>query len=57
VSRRLRADPATAHIPIIAMSAQDRLDTTGATLQANDRVAKPFRLDRLFEKVAHWASA
>ncbi len=30
VSRRLRADPATAHIPIVGMSAHDRLRVAGA---------------------------
>jgi CheY-like chemotaxis protein len=55
VSKRLRANPRTAHIPIIAMSAQDRLRSTGGLLTANDRLPKPFDLDRLYETVARWS--
>lgn len=57
VSRRLRADPATADIPIIVMSAQDRLRTTSALMQIDDRLPKPFDLDRLYATVARWAKA
>jgi CheY-like chemotaxis protein len=55
VSQRLRADPATAGIPIIALSAQDRLDSVAAALRVNDRLPKPFHLTRLYEKVAQWS--
>jgi CheY-like chemotaxis protein len=57
VSRRLRADPATAHIPIIVMSAQDRLRATGPLLPVNDRLPKPFEIATLYAKVARWAEA
>lgn len=56
VSRRLRADPTTASIPIIAMSAQDRLQATLTLMPVDDRLPKPFSLERLYEKVAHWTS-
>ncbi|MDB5077198.1 MAG: two component transcriptional regulator, winged helix family [Chloroflexi bacterium] len=54
VSRMLRADPRTADIPIIAMSAHDRLRSIGAKMAVNDGLPKPFMLNQLFEKVAHW---
>jgi len=57
VSRRLRADPATAHIPIIVMSAQDRLRATGPLLPVNDRLPKQFEIVTLYATVARWAQA
>ena len=57
VSQRLRADPATAHIPIIAMSAQDRLQAAEPSMSADDRLPKPFDLNRLFATVARWATS
>ncbi len=57
VSRRLRADPATAGIPIIVMSAQDRLRATGPLLPVNDRLPKPFEIAALYATVARWAQA
>jgi CheY-like chemotaxis protein len=54
VSRRLRADPTTAHIPIIAMSGAPQLLTAFAV---NDRLAKPFGLDQLCATVAYWMRA
>ena len=57
VSRRLRADPVTARIPIIAMSAQHNLDAAVARMLVNDRLPKPFELDQLYDTVARWAHA
>jgi len=54
ISRRLRADPATADIPIIVMSAMDRLATTVRQLPVNDHLAKPFALRALIDAVARW---
>jgi CheY-like chemotaxis protein len=54
VSRRLRADPATAGIPIILMSAQYDLRSLSADLPVQERLAKPFDLDRLSELIARW---
>ena len=56
VSHRLRDDPATADIPIIVMSAQDRLRATAALMPVNDRLPKPFDLVNLYATVAQWAS-
>jgi two-component system alkaline phosphatase synthesis response regulator PhoP len=55
VSRRLRADPTTARIPIIAMSADDRLRAVGREMAADERLPKPFKIDHLCNVVARWA--
>ena len=49
VTRRLKADPATAGIPIVAVSAMARLDDREAALAAgcDEFVRKPFELDDL----------
>jgi CheY-like chemotaxis protein len=52
MSRRLRADPATAHIPIIALSATPQWLPA---LPVNDRLTKPFKLGHLLAKVRYWA--
>ncbi len=57
VSRRLRDDPVTAEIPIVVMSAQDRLRATAALMPIDDRLPKPFDLERLFATVERWTSA
>ena len=54
VSRRLRADPTTALIPIVAMSAHRRLQATAGVMAANDRLPKPFNLDDLYATVERW---
>ncbi len=55
VSQRLRADPVTAGIPIVAMSAQERLHASASLMPVNDRLAKPFELTALYSVVSHWA--
>jgi two-component system, cell cycle response regulator DivK len=49
VTRQLKADPATASIPIVAVSALARPDDREAALAAgcDDFVRKPFELDEL----------
>lgn len=57
VSQRLRDNPTTAGIPIVVMSAQDRITTTGSLMLVDDRLPKPFDLDVLFSTVAKWTSS
>ncbi len=54
VSQRLRADPATAAIPIVAMSAQERLHATSSFMPVDDRLPKPFEIAGLYDVVARW---
>ena len=56
VSRHLRADPAIACIPIIAMSAGENLVRMSATWY-DDQLPKPFELDDLYVVVERWADA
>ena len=55
VCRLLRADPLTAAIPVIALSAAHNLHAHAATMAANDYLTKPFDLSELLAKVAAWA--
>lgn len=57
VSRRLRARPDTRAIPIIAMSAIDRLQERAAELRADALLPKPFDLDALLAMVARLLAA
>ena len=58
-SRQIRADPACAGLPIVAMTA----DVVGAARQEclragmNDFISKPFSPESLFPVVARWATA
>lgn len=53
VCRQLRAAPATAHLPIIFLTARTELDDVihGFALGANDYVSKPFRPPELLARV------
>jgi DNA-binding response OmpR family regulator len=51
---RLRADPATAHIPIILMSTRQDLRALSARLPVDDELPKPFGLDELYAIVDRW---
>jgi CheY-like chemotaxis protein len=54
VSQHAQADPATAHIPIIALSATPQWLPA---LPVNDRLSKPFKLGHLLAKVRYWVRA
>jgi two-component system alkaline phosphatase synthesis response regulator PhoP len=54
VSKQLRADPATAHIPIVAISATTHLRALAGQMPIDDRLPKPFDLDALSTIVARW---
>jgi len=55
VSRRLRDQESTAKIPIIVMSAKDRLKATTARMRINDQLSKPFGLSQLYAVVRRWS--
>lgn len=55
VSQRLRSDPKTAGIPIVVMSAQDRIQSLRGRMPLDDRLPKPFDLARLYAVVQRWA--
>ena len=57
ICRQLRADPTTATIPVIAMSAATNLEAVMGLSLFNDQLAKPFTLRTLFDVVARWAAA
>jgi len=52
----LRADPDTASIPVIALSAQINLHIHAAAMRADAYLSKPFELSTLLETVERWAS-
>jgi len=54
VCERLRDDPRTAAIPIIALSAQLNLHIHAAAMQADAYVAKPFDISALVAVVDTW---
>ncbi len=53
VTQRLRADPATAHIPLVAVSARHNLAALAALLHVDAVLPKPFDLDDLSALTAH----
>jgi CheY-like chemotaxis protein len=52
VSTRLHADPQTAHIPIIAMSAYQQMDTLEEQMGAQGRLRKPFEFKEMYALIA-----
>ena len=58
-TRRLRQNPATAGLPIVAMTANAMTGDRELCLAAgmNDYVSKPIRLDRLREVLSHFLPA
>jgi len=55
ISRRLRADPATAAIPRVAVTADPDLRARAAEMDAVAAVGKPFEIPALLRCVARWA--
>ena len=51
VRRRLHAEPRTANIPVIALSAGRHLRAYAAEIGADDYLAKPFDLDELLARI------
>jgi DNA-binding response OmpR family regulator len=52
IGHLLRVNPATAHIPILVVSADRRIARKAANLHADGWIAKPFDLDALGAKIA-----
>ncbi len=52
---RLKADPTTAAIPVLAMSAGRNLTATALNIPADDFIPKPFDLTELIDTLAHHA--
>jgi CheY-like chemotaxis protein len=57
VRRRLHEEPATAHIPVIALSAATNLRARAAEMKADDYLSKPFDIDELLLRVEKWAGS
>jgi len=53
VSRRIKEDPTTAHIPIVVMSASNNVEKREG-LRYDALLPKPSDLDALFQVVEHW---
>ena len=53
---RLRALPVGAHVPVILLTGliDDQLRPDGLAAGADDFATKPFNLDELLDRVAHW---
>ncbi len=51
ISRELKNDPATQHIPIIIISAVSNIQEVAQAAQADGYLKKPFELNDLFETV------
>ena len=49
---RLKSDPATAAIPVLAMSAGRNLTAVGLDIPADDFIPKPFDLTELVKRIA-----
>lgn len=54
IGQRLRADRATASIPIVAMSAVERLPEMASAMRASACLPKPFEIAQLRDVVAQW---
>ena len=54
VSQYLHTDPVTADIPIVVMSAHERLQTLAGRMSADDELPKPFHCQDLYATVARW---
>lgn len=57
ISTYLRANPITAHVPIIAMATRTQLNTIAAVMPINGRLQVPFDLSQLSALVARWIPA
>jgi CheY-like chemotaxis protein len=54
LTKRLKSQQLTQHIPIIIFSAHPSGEQTAREAGANDFIAKPFEIDDLLGKIAHY---
>ncbi|MEO8954603.1 MAG: response regulator [Ktedonobacteraceae bacterium] len=54
IVKHLKSQEETRHIPVIMFSAHPTAEATTRAAGADDFLAKPFELDELLEKVAHY---
>jgi DNA-binding response OmpR family regulator len=54
IVKRLKSQEETRHIPVIMFSAHPSAEETTRAAGADAFVAKPFEMDELLEKVAHY---
>ncbi len=55
LARDLRADPLTAGIPVVALTALPDIHTRVAELAVDDYLTKPFDLDDLLHSIERWS--
>lgn len=51
ICRQLKADPQTAHLPILMISASKDIRESAISSGANDFLAKPFEMQELIDKI------
>jgi CheY-like chemotaxis protein len=54
--RKIKQDAATAHIPVVLVSANQQLSQLAVESLADGYVSKPFDLDELVATVRHYTS-
>ncbi|HEU5229979.1 MAG TPA: response regulator [Ktedonobacteraceae bacterium] len=57
ITRQLKKHARTKHIPIIMLSAHPKAKQEAQTSGADDFLPKPFEMDELLEKVAHFITS
>lgn len=57
ITRQLKTQARTKHIPIIMLSAHPKAKQEAQTSGADDFLPKPFEMDELLEKVAHFIAS
>jgi CheY-like chemotaxis protein len=54
IVKHLKSQEETRHIPVIMFSAHPNAEKTAQAAGADDFIAKPFEMDELLAKVAHY---
>ena len=56
IVKQLKSQQETKHLPVIMFSAHPSAEKTARAAGADDFIAKPFEIDQLLEKIAHFLS-